>query len=49
MGGSVAPRPAAPASSMPQITPQQPQDDDYTSRLLKAKKRVWDERKDKQE
>jgi uncharacterized membrane protein/Mg-chelatase subunit ChlD len=49
MGGPTAPRPTAPAPSGPQITPQQPQENDYTSRLLKAKKRVWDERKDNQE
>jgi uncharacterized membrane protein/Mg-chelatase subunit ChlD len=38
---------ARPKSAPPsqQIAPQAEQQDDYTSRLLKAKKRVWDERK----
>jgi uncharacterized membrane protein len=36
-----AAKPTPPAQS---LGPQQKEEDDYTSRLLKAKKRVWDER-----
>jgi hypothetical protein len=30
----------------PPVKPEQKEDDSYTSRLLKAKKKVWDERND---
>ena len=38
---SPRPKPAAPSQ---QIGPQSAEQEDYTSRLLKAKKRVWDDR-----
>jgi uncharacterized membrane protein/Mg-chelatase subunit ChlD len=42
--GAPSPR-LKPASSSQQLGPQDAEQEDYTSRLLKAKKRVWDDRK----
>jgi uncharacterized membrane protein len=45
MAGSESPRTVRPADR-PQVTPQhEKQQETYTSRLLKAKKKVWDEKK----
>jgi uncharacterized membrane protein/Mg-chelatase subunit ChlD len=42
------PTPRKPAAPTQQIAPQAEQPEDYTSRLLKAKKRVWEERPKKE-
>jgi hypothetical protein len=46
--GGLEPGPARPAAPGPTMTPaQQPEEESYTSRLLKAKKKVWEDRKEK--